>query len=99
VLIEMGTTAGARSLGLNAGRIGAGAAADFSAIDLGHIALAGYTPDTLAALLALSAPAGVVSDVWVAGVQRVADGAHPDEETALQAFAGVAARTGAQTPA
>jgi formimidoylglutamate deiminase len=90
-LIDMGTVAGARSLGLDAGRLSAGSVADFVAIDLGHIALAGYTVDTLPACLALSAPAAVVTDVWVGGVQRVADSVHADEETAMQAFAGVLA--------
>jgi formimidoylglutamate deiminase len=91
VLIEMGTISGARSLGIDAGRLSAGSVADFVAIDLGHIALAGYTVDSLAPCLALSAPAAVVTDVWVAGVKRVEDSVHPDEETAMQAFASVLA--------
>jgi formimidoylglutamate deiminase len=91
-LLSMGTVAGARSLRLEAGDIADGALADLIAIDLDHPALAGWTPASLPALLALSAPAEVVTDVWVGGVQRIADRRHAAEDSAAAAFTACARR-------
>jgi formimidoylglutamate deiminase len=92
LLLELGTESGARSLRLDAGRIEGGALADFVAVDLDHPALAGTSPEYLAATLTLTAPAAVVSDVWVGGVRRVAAGRHPLDEEAPAALRRVAAR-------
>ncbi|HET9983081.1 MAG TPA: formimidoylglutamate deiminase [Longimicrobiales bacterium] len=97
VLLAAGTSAGARALGLDAGRLRAGACADLVAIDLEHPTLAGWTDDSLAATLALCAPADVVCDVWVAGVRRVDARRHALERDALEAFRRVAGR-GVPTP-
>jgi formimidoylglutamate deiminase len=74
------------------GEVAPGALADFVAVDLGHPALAGWTPGTLLALLTLCAPADVIADVWVGGVQRVVSRRHEREEAAMDAFRAVARR-------
>lgn len=94
VLLAMATSEGARSLRLPAGRIESDTFADFVAIDLDHRSLAGWSDDTLDALLALSAPAACVSDVWVGGVQRIHGGRHKLDREAAAAFRAVARRIG-----
>lgn len=90
-LLDMATAAGARSLGLEAGSIEAGRLADLVAIDLDHHSLAGWSPDTLDAMLTLSATPDVVRDVWVGGQRRLADRANGFEDDATAAFRRVAA--------
>ena len=75
-LLEMGSVNGAHALRVASGSIEAGRAADFIAIDLEHPALAGWTPETLPSLIALSAPAQIVRDVWVNGRQVVRNRQH-----------------------
>jgi len=94
LLLELAAESGARALRIDAGRLAPGALADIVAIDLEHPALAGWTDDSLAALLALCAPAGVVSDVWVGGVRRVEQRRHALDDDAAAAFRRVAARVG-----
>jgi formimidoylglutamate deiminase len=94
LLLELATEAGARSLRLEAGRIAPGALADLVAVDLDHPALVGASPETLAAVLALSAPADVVSDVWVDGVRRLESRRHPEDGPAAEALRDVARRVG-----
>jgi formimidoylglutamate deiminase len=91
-LLEMGTESGARALRLEAGRIAAGQLADLAAIDLEHPTLAGFTPEYLAATLTLSAPAAVVSDLWVGGVRRVEGRRHQLDEEAPAALRALARR-------
>ena len=76
ILLRMATAEGARSLRLDAGEIAAGRLADLVAIDLHHHALAGWSEDTLAAMIALSATPDVVSDVWTGGTRRLSDRSH-----------------------
>ncbi|MFP4597122.1 MAG: formimidoylglutamate deiminase [Persicimonas sp.] len=76
-LWPMGTLDGARSLGLQAGRLQPGCLADFVAIDLDHITLVGTTRETLLADITLSMTPGAVRDVFVGGEQIVEDGRHP----------------------
>ncbi|HEX6940298.1 MAG TPA: formimidoylglutamate deiminase [Longimicrobiales bacterium] len=92
LLLELATESGARSLRLDAGRLEAGRLADFIAIDLDHPTLAGWTPETLPAILTLSAPPDVVTDVWVGGVRRLDSRRHPLDAEAAAAFREVAAR-------
>lgn len=92
VLLSMATENGARALRLPAGLLKPGSCADFVAIDLEHRALEGWTDETLDAALTLTAPASVVSDVWVAGVQRVRAGRHRQDHESAQAFRAVTRR-------
>jgi formimidoylglutamate deiminase len=91
-LLDMATRGGARSLRVEAGRIEAGALADFTAIDLEHRGVEGWSDATLDAVLALSAPAAAVSDVWVGGVQRIRNGRHRLDQESARAFRSVARR-------
>ncbi|MEO5509293.1 MAG: formimidoylglutamate deiminase [Longimicrobiales bacterium] len=90
VLMAIGGTGGAKSLGIHAGAFETGMAADFAAINLEHDGMTGWDAETLGPLLTLSAPASVVSDVWVGGVQRVHNGRHADREAVSDAFRRVA---------
>jgi formimidoylglutamate deiminase len=90
VLLEMATEAGARSLRLDAGRIEPGRLADLVALDLGHHSLAGWTDDTLAATVTLSATPDIVHDVWVHGVRRLDARRHEADEEAMDRFRTVA---------
>ena len=94
LLLAAGSAGGARSLRINAGAIEAGRVADFVAIDLDHPALVGWDVDTLAELLTLSAPAAAVCDVWVNGVQRIANGRHASESEIMDAYRETARVTG-----
>jgi formimidoylglutamate deiminase len=91
LLLDFGTRAGARALRLPAGEIETGALADLVAVDLEHPALEGWTNETLGALLTLCAPPNVVTDVWVAGVQRIESRYHVLEAESAEAFRRVAA--------
>lgn len=91
-LLGMATEHGARSLRVAAGRIEPDRLADFIAIDLEHRALEGWTEDTLAAMLVLTSPAAVVSDVWVGGVERIRGGRHRLDRESTAAFRGVMRR-------
>jgi formimidoylglutamate deiminase len=86
LLLSIGSRAGARSLGLNAGAFETGMLADFVAVDLDHAALVGWQPDSLAALITLSAPASVISDVWVNGVLRIRNGRHIDDDSITASY-------------
>jgi formimidoylglutamate deiminase len=91
-LLNAATEAGARSLRIDAGRIAEGALADLVTIDLEHRSLAGWHDNTLAACLTLCAPASVVSDVWVGGVQRIRGGRHRLDAESRAAFQRIARR-------
>ena len=89
-LLRMATSAGARSLGLEAGVIKPGALADLVAIDLRHHSLAGWTPQSLAAALTLSATPDVVTDTWIGGAHRLRDRRHALDQEVAEAFGSVA---------
>ena len=67
VLLEAATAAGARALGLDAGRIEAGCWADFVAIDLNTPSLAGWEPDTLLDALVFGASDEAIAATCVGG--------------------------------
>lgn len=92
VLIRMMTVAGARSLRLSCGALEPDALADFIGIDLAHPTLAGCTGETLGAMLALSAPADVVADVWVGGRAVVANRMHSSQDEVMRSYNSVARR-------
>jgi formimidoylglutamate deiminase len=67
-LLRIGTEGGARALGLDAGRIEAGALADLVLFDHEHDSLAAASEDELAAALIFGASGSVISRVIVDGV-------------------------------
>lgn len=67
VLFRAATEAGARALGLDAGRIAAGCWADFLTLDLAAPTLAGWTPDTLLDALVFGAGEETIAGTCVAG--------------------------------
>ena len=89
-LLRMATVAGARSLRLDAGVIAPGMLADLIAIDLDHISLAGWSDDTAAAMITLSATPDVVRDVWVHGMRRIEDRRHAMQDEASARFREIA---------
>ena len=91
-LVRAGTRAGADSLRLDAGDIRAGSLADLVAVDLDHLSLAGWTEQTLGAMLTLSGTPEVVSDVWVHGQRRVEEREHPLAAEVVDGFRQVASR-------
>ncbi len=92
-LLEVGTQGGARSLGLDVGRLAPGRPADLCAVDLTHPALAGAPEDGLLAAVVFSAPAAAVTDTWVQGERVVQDGHHPHAEAAARDFRALCRRT------
>lgn len=66
-LLAMGTQWGANSLGLDTGSIAPGMRADFTAIDLNHPTLQGWSAVNLLDVLFFGASASVVKQVWVQG--------------------------------
>lgn len=91
-LLRMGSGHGAAALHVNAGALEAGREADFIAIDLDDISIVGSTPDTLDAVLALSAQPSVVRDVWVGGKQVITDRTHKESRDIADRYKKVAAR-------
>lgn len=82
-LIDMLTRQGHESLGnASAGQIAPGQVSDLVALDLNHLSLAGWSPQSLALDLIFSALPDCVSDVWVGGMEVVADGYHRSQEQA-----------------
>jgi len=61
------TVNGARAIGVDAGELRAGAAADFITLDLTAPALAGWTPDTLLDSFVFGAGSEVIAEVYVGG--------------------------------
>ncbi|HUF12364.1 MAG TPA: formimidoylglutamate deiminase [Longimicrobiales bacterium] len=91
-LLRNGTADGARALGVDSGRIEAGALADFFTVDLTNPAVAGWTEEALAAMLVFSAPPQAVSDVWVGGVRRLTDARHALDGVAAITFRDITRR-------
>jgi formimidoylglutamate deiminase len=75
-LLQMGSANGAGALNVNTGAIEAGRDADLVSVDLDDISLSGWNADTLDSMIALSAPATIVRDVWVGGRQVLAQRQH-----------------------
>ncbi|HSJ24679.1 MAG TPA: formimidoylglutamate deiminase [Longimicrobiales bacterium] len=93
LLLDMATRQGARSLRLPVGALEEGRPADLVAVDLDHMALAGWTTETLGATLALSAPGDAIADVWVGGRAVVTDRRHHAMEETMRHFNELARRT------
>ena len=92
-LLDVGTHGGARSLGLDGGRLAPRLPADLCAVDLRHPALLGAPADGLLAAVVFSAPASAVTDTWVQGRRVVEDGHHRLEEAAGRDFEALCRRT------
>jgi len=85
-LLDAATAGGARSLGLQVGRLAPGRPADLCAIDLGHPALLGAPEDGLLAAVVFGAPVEAVTDTWVQGRRIVRDRQHPIEAASGRAY-------------
>ena len=92
-LLEIGTHGGARSLGLDVGRLAPRRPADLCAVDLRHPALLGAPDDGLLAAVVFSAPAAAVTDTWVQGQRVLTDGRHPLDEASAREFTALCRRT------
>jgi formimidoylglutamate deiminase len=66
-LLAMGTKNGARALGLAGGEIAVGQPADFVALNLNHLSLAGWTSEDLLDVLFFGTSADVIAGTWVQG--------------------------------
>jgi len=83
---------GAQAAGRPIAGLAVGQQADMVALDVQHIALAGLpAPAMLSAHVFGSHRTSAINGLWVAGVQRVANGRHALHESAAQAF--IAARS------
>ncbi len=89
-LWPIGGRHGARALGRQPAALAAGAPADFLAVDLDHLALAGADADSLRSTLVFSTPADAVRDVFVAGERVVTDRRHPARREIVEGFRRVA---------
>lgn len=67
LLLAMGTTVGARVLGLSTGEIAPGRPADLVAVNLQHPTLAGWTGEDLLDVLFFGTSAEVIVGTWVQG--------------------------------
>lgn len=83
-LLKMLTVNAWSSLGQSGGSLETDQPSDFIAIDLNHLSLAGSSPESLLTDLLFSAPPGVVSDVWIRGVEVVCEGYHRAQIQAAQ---------------
>ena len=92
-LLDVGTHGGARSLGLDVGRLAPRRPADLCAVDLRHPALVGAPDDGLLSAVVFSAPAAAVTDTWVQGQQVVKDRHHPLDEVSAREFTALCLRT------
>jgi formimidoylglutamate deiminase len=91
-LLEIGTHGGARSLGLDVGRLAPRRPADLCAVDLGHPALLGAPEDALLATVLFSAPASAVTDTWVQGERVLQNRRHPLDEVSAREFTALCRR-------
>ena len=76
-LFDCATVNGARALGVPAGELAGGALADFFAVDLDDLSIAGHSEEDLLPLAVFSLNRSAVRDVMVNGRWVVRDGRHP----------------------
>ena len=86
MLYEAASKSGGKSLGQNVGELAVGRAADFIAIDLDDLSLAGASPETLIANLVFSLERSAIKEVYVGGKPMVIAGRYPLQETVIADF-------------
>jgi formimidoylglutamate deiminase len=77
---------GAQAAGRRLGRIEAGARADLIVLDGEHPLLSGKTGDRILDALVFAGNAALVRDNMVAGVWRIEEGRHPEEQRIAAAY-------------
>ncbi|MER3427697.1 MAG: formimidoylglutamate deiminase [Pyrinomonas sp.] len=85
-LFEMATVNGAQSLGLNAGKLASGSAADFFTVDLQDAALAGADAHSLLSHIIFAGGRSAVRDVVIGGRRIVEDGRHGAQDVIIERF-------------
>jgi formimidoylglutamate deiminase len=86
MLYEAASKSGGKSLGQNVGELAVGKAADFIAVDLDDLSLAGASTETLVTNVVFSLERTAVKDVYVGGRCVVASGRHPLQESVVGEF-------------
>jgi formimidoylglutamate deiminase len=89
ILYEAASKAGAKSLRQNVGELAVGKPADFIAIALDDLSVAGASPEMLLANVVFSLERTAVKDVYVGGRCVVTDGCHSLQESITAEFMGV----------
>jgi formimidoylglutamate deiminase len=69
-LFRIGTISGAQSIGLNAGKVQAGALADLISVDLTHESMRGCNENSILDSLIFGSGNGSIDQVWVGGIAR-----------------------------
>lgn len=85
-LLECTAASGARSLGVETGRLEVGLPADLLSFDLDDPSICGAGPDTLLSTLVFSAERTALTDVWANGRKIVSEGRHFAQEAAVSKF-------------
>ncbi len=85
-LFAMATVNGAQCLGVNAGTLAPGSAADFFTVDLQDVALAGADAQSLLPHIIFAGGRSAVRDVVVGGHRIVEDGRHPVQDIIVERF-------------
>jgi formimidoylglutamate deiminase len=91
-LLDVATAGGARSLGLDLGRLAPGTPADFCTLDLRHPSVVGAPLEAVLSAVVLGAQRAAVRDVAVQGRFIVRDGHHDLAEATLASYEGVMRR-------
>jgi formimidoylglutamate deiminase len=89
LLFANATTGGAESIGAAGSALEVGRPADFFAVDLCDLSIAGAGPAALLTNLVFSAARSAIRDVWVSGKQVIAAGRHKSQEEIVVQFEAV----------
>jgi formimidoylglutamate deiminase len=85
-LFTHASQSGAESIGAPGGSLEEGRPADFFAVDLADLSIAGAGPSALLTNIVFSAARTAVKDVWVAGKPLIVDGRHKLQEEIVREF-------------
>jgi len=86
ILWTMGSSHGARALGLPSGNLAPGELADFVTVDLDHLSIAGTSKDNLISDLVFSASSSSVRDTFVGGRPVIVNRIHADADAILARY-------------